>query len=228
MLSGHRGLLDGVVTALAVFGVACTNAGPAPAPSAPQQQSAVAPATVSATVTPVPPNAAPSTASESTSASRPTIAPIAPVSSEDTATVQPTATAEPTATAQPVPAIEQTTSSPVPAATSSPATPTPPPPSPTPAANAPSSVIISSKIEDFKFEDLEISIGTIVSWLNKDGVQHTVTAGTFKEPQREVFDSGALSKGEQYSFVFHDAGSYKFYCVFHPRMEGTITVRGNP
>jgi len=67
-----------------------------------------------------------------------------------------------------------------------------------------------------------------VSWLNKDGVQHTVTAGTFKEPQREVFDSGALSKGEQYSFVFDEAGSFKFYCVFHPRMEGTITVVGNP
>jgi plastocyanin len=113
----------------------------------------------------------------------------------------------------------------VPTATSLPVTSTPVPPSPTPAASAPGPAIISSRIEDFTFEDLEVSVGTIVSWFNKDGVKHTVTAGSFDEPQPAVFNSGALSKGEQYSFVFHEAGSFQFYCVFHPRqMVGTITV----
>ncbi|MCH8062060.1 MAG: cupredoxin domain-containing protein, partial [Chloroflexi bacterium] len=83
-------------------------------------------------------------------------------------------------------------------------------------------------IEDFTFEDLEIGVGTIVSWFNKDTSPHTVTAGSFEAPQKSVFNSGSLSKGEQYSFVFHEAGTFKFYCIFHPRMEGTITVVDKP
>ena len=199
-----RRALAAALAMLTVVGVACSDAGPGTVPSAPQEQATRATTPAPATTTPIPPSPTPTTVPVPTSTPRPT----------GTAT----ATAEPTATP------EQATLSPSPTATSLPATSTPVPPSPTPEAGNENPTIISSKIEDFAFEDLEVSVGTMVSWFNKDGAKHTVTAGSFESPQPAVFNSGALSKGEQYSFVFHEVGSFLFYCAIHPSMEGKITV----
>ena len=219
MQSGYRVPLAVAVAMLTVIGVACSNAGSGPAPSAPLGTVADASSAVPATVTAALPTSSPSVAPVPTSTPPPTTT---PVISAATATPQPSATAEPTATA------EKANPSPLPTATSVPATSTPVPPTPTPEARDPDPVIIPSKIEDFAFEDLEVGVGTILSWFNEDNVPHTVTAGSSKDPQPAVFNSGSLSKGGQYSFVFHEVGTFQFYCVFHPRMEGTITVVDNP
>jgi plastocyanin len=67
------------------------------------------------------------------------------------------------------------------------------------------------EIEDFKFNPqvLVIRPGTTVKFANKDGVQHTATSDT------GVFDSGYLSKGEEYSFTFTEPGIYPYYCILH-------------
>jgi plastocyanin len=67
------------------------------------------------------------------------------------------------------------------------------------------------EIEDFKFNPqvLVIHPGTTVKFANKDEVQHTATSDT------RVFDSGYLSKGEEYSYTFTEPGTYPYYCIPH-------------
>jgi plastocyanin len=67
------------------------------------------------------------------------------------------------------------------------------------------------EIEDFKFNPqvLVIRLGTTVKFANKDEVQHTATSDT------GVFDSGFLSKGEEYFYSFTEPGTYPYYCIPH-------------
>jgi plastocyanin len=48
------------------------------------------------------------------------------------------------------------------------------------------------------------------------GGYHTFTDG--------VFDSGQMSPGQTYTFVFQSPGSYSFHCQNHAIMTGTIHV----
>jgi plastocyanin len=67
------------------------------------------------------------------------------------------------------------------------------------------------EMEDFEFNPpiLVIRPGTTVKFANKDDVQHTATSDT------GVFDSGYLSKGEEYSYIFTEPGTYPYYCIPH-------------
>ena len=82
------------------------------------------------------------------------------------------------------------------------------------------------EMEDFKFSPqiLVIGPGTTVKFANKDEVQHTATSDT------GVFDSGYLSKGEEYFFTFTEPGTYPYYCIPHggpggQGMSATIIVQ---
>lgn len=72
--------------------------------------------------------------------------------------------------------------------------------------------------------DLTVSAGSEVTFTNLDDFSHTATAGTADQPMPAVFDSGRLQKGDSFSFVFADAGTFAYYCAVHPSMEGSITV----
>jgi plastocyanin len=67
------------------------------------------------------------------------------------------------------------------------------------------------EMEDFRFKPqvLVIRAGTTVKFANKDEAQHTATSDT------GVFDSGYLSKGEEYFFTFTEPGAYPYYCIPH-------------
>jgi plastocyanin len=67
------------------------------------------------------------------------------------------------------------------------------------------------EMEDFQFNPqvLVIQPGTTVKFANKDDVWHTATSDT------GVFDSGYLSKGEEYSYTFTEPGTYPYYCIPH-------------
>jgi plastocyanin len=67
------------------------------------------------------------------------------------------------------------------------------------------------EMEDFKFNPqiLVISPGTTVKFANKDEAPHTATSDT------GVFDSGYLSKGEEYFYTFTEPGTYPYYCIPH-------------
>ena len=66
-------------------------------------------------------------------------------------------------------------------------------------------------LEDFQFvpKVLTVKVGTTVKFSNKDDVGHTVTSDT------GVFDSGILTKGQEFFFTFTQTGEYPYYCAPH-------------
>jgi plastocyanin len=109
------------------------------------------------------------------------------------------------------------------ASSPTPATPTP---EPTPTTGVPS--IVSASIPRgasdltttaYVPNPITVSVGTTVTWLNNDNVAHTVSS------QNNLWDSGGIQPGAAYSRTFQSAGTFAYYCVYHPRMLGTVTVQ---
>lgn len=69
-----------------------------------------------------------------------------------------------------------------------------------------------------------ISMGTTITWTNKDSFNHTVTSGTPGNPDGK-FASGSLAQNGTFPHTFNQAGTFPFYCTIHPSMQGTITVQ---
>ncbi len=62
-----------------------------------------------------------------------------------------------------------------------------------------------------------VSVGTTVTWTNKDAAAHTVT-GT-------GWGSGNLGQNATFAHTFAAAGSFPYHCTIHSGMTGTITVQ---
>ena len=82
----------------------------------------------------------------------------------------------------------------------------------------------SLAIQNFAHSTIEIKTGEAVSWINADGVPHTVTSGSSGVPDA-LFDSSQLGPGQAYTRQFNQAGTFAFTCTIHPQMNGTIIVR---
>jgi plastocyanin len=67
---------------------------------------------------------------------------------------------------------------------------------------------------------LKVAAGTAVTFVNRDGEPHTITA------LDRSFDSGALDGKGSWIHRFRKPGNYAFLCGFHPYMRGTIVVTG--
>ncbi len=65
---------------------------------------------------------------------------------------------------------------------------------------------------------LSIKKGETVRWINYDDTAHTVTKSGF-------FDSGALRKGDVWSYTFDREGVYDYTCTFHATMRGSVEVK---
>jgi plastocyanin len=80
--------------------------------------------------------------------------------------------------------------------------------------------------EFFVPENVETTVGSMVTWKNDDTAIHTATSGDAESAAPDgKFDSGFLNKGQSFSFVFETAGDYPYYCMVHPWMTGTVTVK---
>lgn len=66
---------------------------------------------------------------------------------------------------------------------------------------------------------LTVPVGTTVKFTNQDSTPHTATS---KEPGG--FESGPIDTGKSATIKLEKAGTYAYYCVFHPFMKGTIKV----
>ena len=76
-------------------------------------------------------------------------------------------------------------------------------------------------ISGFSFgEPITVAVGDTVTIRNDDSSAHTWTSDS------DLFDSGSLAKGEEFTFTFEEPGEYSFYCEPHRSMVGTITVTG--
>jgi len=75
-------------------------------------------------------------------------------------------------------------------------------------------------IAGFAFGPQAISVkaGGSVTWSNDDGSPHTVT---FKDGSA---GAKSLSPGEKFTRAFDRAGTYEYFCSFHPYMTGRVVV----
>ncbi|NBC64175.1 MAG: hypothetical protein GVY07_00760 [Bacteroidetes bacterium] len=77
----------------------------------------------------------------------------------------------------------------------------------------------------FNVSNLEVEAGTTVTWTNKGNSNHTVTSGERgADDAGELFDSGSISPGGVFSFTFDEAGTFAYFCDFHPGMDAEVTV----
>ncbi len=65
----------------------------------------------------------------------------------------------------------------------------------------------------FAPESLTINQGDTVLWINTQGI-HTTTSGVTGVPDG-LWDSGTMSSGDSFAFVFDTTGTFPYYCTFH-------------
>jgi plastocyanin len=88
-------------------------------------------------------------------------------------------------------------------------------------AGADAAESLAVEIKEFAFNPptIEVPVGGSVSWTNQDNVPHTATG-----IDREALQSGAIAFGESFEQAFETAGTYEYFCEFHPNMKGSIVV----
>ena len=69
-----------------------------------------------------------------------------------------------------------------------------------------------------------IDVGGEVTWENDDTAAHTVTSGTPTGGPDGNFDSSLVMAGSSFSHTFEDAGSFDYFCMVHPWMQGMVMV----
>jgi plastocyanin len=76
-------------------------------------------------------------------------------------------------------------------------------------------------ISDYEYTpaDLTVPVGTVVKITNEDSTPHTVTS-----KESGVFESGSIETGKTGQIKLEKAGTFAYYCAFHPFMKGTIEV----
>lgn len=88
-------------------------------------------------------------------------------------------------------------------------------------AQQPPAAIMEVKIDNFSFGPgtLTVPVGTIVTWTNRDDIPHTVVSS------EGAFKSKVLDTDEKFSFTFTKAGTFPYFCSFHPKMTGKVVVQ---
>ena len=65
--------------------------------------------------------------------------------------------------------------------------------------------------------------GETVYWENQDSAFHSVTSGSYEDPDG-MFDSGHMDPYGIFSYKFEEPGMYPYFCTLHPWMAGNIKV----
>ena len=79
--------------------------------------------------------------------------------------------------------------------------------------------IQSDKWDAFNPPSITVSQGTTITWTNKKNEKHTVTSDD------GLLDSGDLDKGKKFSYTFSTAGTFRYHCMHHSAMRGTVIVQ---
>jgi plastocyanin len=79
--------------------------------------------------------------------------------------------------------------------------------------------VVQVEIENLAFgpSEITIDVGKTIRWINRDEMPHTATSG---DPEDEdagsLWDSGVLAEGETFEHTFNEAGTFRYFCDFHP------------
>jgi len=66
---------------------------------------------------------------------------------------------------------------------------------------------------------ITVAANTEITWMNKDGISHTVTSDTGNE-----LNSGNISANGSWSHIFTVAGTFTYHCTIHTAMKATVKV----
>ena len=69
-----------------------------------------------------------------------------------------------------------------------------------------------------------ISAGGTVTFTNTDTAPHTSTSGSAANGPDGIFDTSLIMMNASFDVTLADAGTYTYFCMVHPWMEGTIIV----
>ncbi|MDC0203575.1 plastocyanin/azurin family copper-binding protein [Candidatus Nitrosopelagicus sp.] len=69
-----------------------------------------------------------------------------------------------------------------------------------------------------------ISAGGTVTFSNTDMAPHTSTSGTAANGPDGVFDTSLIMANASFDVTLAEAGTYPYFCMVHPWMEGTVIV----
>lgn len=89
-----------------------------------------------------------------------------------------------------------------------------------PAQATPVTDVTQVSIQNFAFApaNIQVKVGTTVTWTNRDSAPHTVTF------RNGMGDSGLLKQGQSFSYTFASAGTFDYYCAVHPNMTARVVV----
>ncbi len=73
--------------------------------------------------------------------------------------------------------------------------------------------------------NLEIPVGTTVTWANEDSVPHTIQSQDEFGNIVGLFNSAPLNTGDKFEFKFEEEGVFNYYCSLHPWRVGLVTVK---
>jgi plastocyanin len=90
-----------------------------------------------------------------------------------------------------------------------------------PGAHAAAAAGPTVNIDNFVFgpEALTVTVGTTVTWVNRDDIPHTVVAND------KSFKSKVMDTDERFSFTFTKPGEFGYFCSLHPHMVGKVIVK---
>jgi len=72
--------------------------------------------------------------------------------------------------------------------------------------------------------EISVGVGGTVTWSNDDTAAHTVTSGSPTYGPDGIFDSSLFMAGATFEVTFDDSGSYDYFCMVHPWMQGNVQV----
>ena len=92
--------------------------------------------------------------------------------------------------------------------------------------NAPGSATPGCEATDDCFIPSTVTIhpGGTVTWENTDNAAHTATSGSPTDGPDGVWDSSLMMVNGSYSVTLDDEGTYPYFCIVHPWMQGTVII----
>lgn len=88
---------------------------------------------------------------------------------------------------------------------------------------------VEKTTDAFSPNPIIIDSGESVTWTNDDFLPHTITSGTPEQmgtgEAGKDFDSGFVGTKSSFTHTFEQDGEYDYFCLLHPNMVGTVSVR---